>query len=80
MCTELRQAPDACAQQVLKGVYSYLSPGLTPDVQPVSCIARGYKRQMYDPELLQGTYMYQVQSINSPCYVEKPIYIVKYMP
>jgi hypothetical protein len=80
VCTEIQRAPDACAQQVLKNVYSYLNPGLVPDIQPVSCVQRGYKRQVLDPEVLQGTYLYQVQSINSPCNVEPYIYIVKYMP
>ena len=80
ICTEIRQAPDACATTVLKNVYSYLNPTLVPDIQPVSCIQRRYKRPMYDPELLQGTYGYAVQSINSPCNVETPIYIYKFMP
>ena len=75
VCTELQRAPDACARKVL----STLHPG-TNDVKPQSCIARGFTRQMYDPEVLQSSYMFQTQSIDSPCYVDKPIYIVSYMP
>jgi hypothetical protein len=81
VCNEIRGAPDACAQDVLKNTYKYLSPGLKgADIKPMSCIARGYKRQMYDPELLQGTYAWQVMNINSPCNIDKPIYLFTYQP
>jgi hypothetical protein len=75
VCTELQRAPDACSRKIL----GTLLQG-TNDVQPQSCISRGYTRQMYDPELLQSSYMFQTQSINSPCNVQHPIYIVSYMP
>ena len=81
VCTEIRGAPDACAQEVLKHNFRYLSPGLkSPDIKPVSCIERGYQRQGFDPELLQGTYMYQTMPITSPCKIESPIYIFNYQP
>lgn len=81
VCTEIRGAPDACAQEVLKNNFRYLSPGLkSADVKPMSCIERNYKRQMYDPELLQGTYMYQNMRIDSPCKIDRPIYIFTYQP
>ena len=71
VCTELRNAPDACAQKVLQHA-EY--------VQPKSCIARGFTRQMYDAELLQSSYMFQTQRIDSPCNVQHPIYMLRYMP
>jgi hypothetical protein len=75
VCTELQHAPNACAQKVL----STLHQGGN-DVKQQSCVSRGFKRQMYDPELLQSSYMFQTQDINSPCNVQTPIYIVTYMP
>jgi len=71
VCTEVRNAPNACAQKVLqKSEY----------VQPKSCIARGYTRQLYDPEVLQSSYMFQTQRIDSPCNIQHPIYLLRYMP
>ena len=80
VCTEIQRAPDACAQKVLKNVYHYLNPELVPDIKPQSCIERGFQRQVLDPEVLQGTYLYQVQNMDSPCNVQPFIYIYKYMP
>lgn len=74
-CTEIRQAPDACARKII----GHMNPG-TNDVKPMSCIARGFTNQLYDGELLQGTYMFQTQNIDSPCNVDTPIYIFRFTP
>lgn len=75
VCTELQHAPDKCAQKVLSSIHRGKN-----DVKPLSCVARGYTRQLYDPEVLQSSYMFQTQNINSPCNVQHPIYIVRYTP
>jgi len=74
-CVELRQAPDACARSII----ATMNPGKNL-VKPQSCIARGYTRQMNDPEVLQSSYLFQTQNINSPCNVQAPIYIFRYTP
>jgi hypothetical protein len=75
VCTELQRAPNACAMKVLSNIHVGSN-----DVKPQSCIARGFTRQLYDPEVLQSSYMFQTQNIDSPCNIQSPIYIVRYMP
>jgi hypothetical protein len=74
-CVELRNAPDACARQIIAG----MNPGQNI-VKPQACVARGYTRQLFDPEVLQSSYMFQTQNINSPCNVQAPIYMFRYTP
>ena len=80
VCVEVRNAPDTCAPSVLKNMYKRLTPGLVPDIQPRSCIERGYKRALYDPEVLQSTYAWQTMDVRNPCNVNNFVYIYKFLP
>lgn len=78
VCVEIQNAPEACARKALSNIHGRVQGGA--DIQPQACISRGYTRQHYDAELLQSSYMFQTQSVTSPCYLNHPVYIIRYTP